>query len=65
MGMSFDGLAELAEEIRRQGFDEETASRFAALIGDTPIIDDAGKVVVRDGGRELARLKLHFFEDRP
>lgn len=37
----------------------ELASKYAALIGDTPELDDQGKVIVRDeNGFELARLSF-------
>lgn len=37
----------------------ELARQYAELIGDTPELDDAGRVVVRDqGGAEIARITL-------
>ena len=49
----------LMERIERLGYDEETAARFAALIGATPHRDEQGRIVVLDrDGRELARLAL-------
>jgi len=52
------GLEQLTQEIMAQGYDEATASEYAALIGDLPLTDEKGNVVVRDErGRELARLK--------
>lgn len=54
-------LEELAAEIMAQGVDTDTAFNYAALIGDTPLIED-GQVIVRDGTQEIARLKpLKFF----
>jgi hypothetical protein len=45
-----------------QGYDLETASHFAMLIGDTPCVDDQGRIIVEKDGKELARLKpLSFF----
>lgn len=52
-----NALNELVREIMRQGFDEATASRFAVLIGDTPEIDLAGNVIVRDGDQVIATLR--------
>ena len=61
--LSMEGFEKLAREIMALGYDEETASHYAALIGDTPAVDDAGQVVVLDEhGQELARLALNFFE---
>lgn len=37
----------------------ETASDYAARIGDTPEIDDNGRAIVRDdNGAEIARITL-------
>lgn len=50
----------LIDSIVALGFDEATAAHYAALIGDTPILDEEGKVVVLDrAGKELARLALN------
>ena len=55
-------LTELTQEIMAQGYDEETASDYAVLIGDTPCLDEHGNVLVIDGHRQLARLKpMKFF----
>lgn len=54
-----NGFDRLVTAIERLGFDEETAVDYAALIGDTPCLDESGLVVVTDEtGRELARLRL-------
>ena len=55
--MNEDSLTELTREIMAQGYDEETASDYAVLVGDTPCMDKAGNVVVMDGNKEIARLK--------
>jgi hypothetical protein len=56
---SFESFCELVEQIKALGYDEETAANFAAIIGDTPCVDDQGRTVVIDeDGRELARLDL-------
>ena len=41
----------------------ETASQYAAIVGDTPELADDGRVIVRDdSGAELARIILPFDE---
>jgi hypothetical protein len=58
-----ESFQELIDAIMALGFDEKTASDYAMLIGDTPVIDEQGRVVVSENGRELARLKLSYFDD--
>ncbi len=58
--MSDAAFNKLIDEIMTHGYDEKTASHFAALIGDTPAMDEHGNVVVMENGRELARFKLKF-----
>lgn len=53
---------ELVDEIMSKGFDEKTAALFARLIGDTPIIDNNGKIVVMENKKILAKLALNFFK---
>ena len=54
---------QLVAAIQRQGYDEPAAAELAALIGDTPIIDEDGSVIVMEQGRVIARLRpLHFFD---
>lgn len=51
-------------EIVLLGYDRDTATYYAARIGDRPIIDRDGKIIVFDlDGRELARLALDCFEN--
>lgn len=54
----------LAREIMTQGYDEATAYRFASLIGDTPIADEVGNILVYDRrGRQISKLKpLRIFQ---
>lgn len=61
-----NGLKEMTREIMEQGYDRETAGLYASLIGDLPLSDKHGNLIVRDErGRELARLKpLKMFEQR-
>jgi hypothetical protein len=60
--MDENSLTELAREIMAQGYDEETASNYAVLIGDTPCMDDADNVFVMDGRKKVATLNpLNFF----
>jgi hypothetical protein len=57
-------LTELTREIMAQGFDEQAASDYAVLIGDTPCMDAAGNVLVIENGRKIATLKpLKFFAE--
>jgi len=59
---TLETFSALVDAIKALGYDEDTACHYAALIGDTPCSDEAGKIVVQeDDGRELARLDLHFF----
>jgi hypothetical protein len=55
----------LVDEIVKLGYDRETAGDYAALIGDIPITDADGKIVVMGGTKVLARLELNFFEESP
>ena len=60
--MDEKSLTALTHEIMRQGYDENTASDFAVLIGDLPVRDAAGNILVMDGGKLLATLKpLEYF----
>ena len=62
MGHSKESFIELIKAIEGKGFDRETAGKFAVIIGDTPVFDETGNVVViDDGGKELARFKLDYF----
>lgn len=55
----------LVDEIQSQGYDEPAAAHFAALLGDRPVKDQDGRLVVVEQGREVARLRpLLFFGDR-
>lgn len=57
-----ESFVALIKEIQAQGYDRNTAGRYAVLIGDTPTIDEEGKVVVMDGNKEVARIRpLRFF----
>jgi hypothetical protein len=52
------------DEIMALGYDEETAGNYAAIIGDIPVMDEQGRVVVLDDtGKELARLELKSFRE--
>jgi hypothetical protein len=56
------GLEEMARDIAQiNGINLQLANEYAALIGDTPELDDLGseRVIVRDeSGREIARVIL-------
>ncbi len=52
-------LDALSIQIQALGYDRRTADHYAALIGDTPMIDADGLTCVEDDhGQVLARLKL-------
>jgi hypothetical protein len=56
--MTQESLAELARQIMAQGYDLQKAALYAALIGDLPIADGKGNLIVRDErGREIDRIK--------
>lgn len=58
MSMSFEAFEDMIAAIMRQGYDLETAAEYAKWIGDTPILDTAGKLlVINDRGEVLARLQ--------
>ena len=50
----------LVQELQDMGFDAATANRYAAIIGDTPIVDEAtGKLVILDErGIEIALINM-------
>jgi len=57
--MTIENFLELAKQIQMEnGLDEETASHYAALVGDTPVLDEDGLVFVYEGEKEIARIKL-------
>lgn len=59
---SCESFYALIDAIKALGFDEKTAGRYAAWIGDTPIFDSGGKIVVEDDqGREIDRIALDYF----
>jgi hypothetical protein len=58
----FGARVKLVREIHALGYDAKTAAHFARLIGDKPERDAGGRIIVKEHGRELARLTLKFFE---
>lgn len=61
--MELDAFAELIQEIMQQGYDRETAGRYAVSIGDIPTTDQTGNILVMDGNEVIATLKpLKMFE---
>lgn len=60
--MDTNSFNALIDEIMALGHNEDTAAKFARLIGDTPAFDTDGLVVVEEEGAVLARLKLKFFD---
>lgn len=58
-----EAFLKLVKEIESQGVDESTAAHYAALVGDTPLMEADGTILVREGHRIIARLKpLKFFD---
>lgn len=51
-----DFLPILRRAIMGLGYDESTASRFAVLLGDTPLKDADGNILVMEGDTLLATL---------
>lgn len=57
-------LHEMKAQIMAQGYDALTAAKYAGLIGDTPVLDERGNVLVHDGEKVVAVLKpLPFFRE--
>lgn len=55
-------LDTLAENIRALGYSAAQADAWAAIIGDTPVIDGS-HLIVQSGSEILARLPLSAFPD--
>ena len=55
--MDLRSFNSLKRAIMLQGFDEATATEYAVEIGDTPLTDEAGNVLVMAGDRLIATLK--------
>ena len=59
---SDESFRALFDSIMALGLDEATAARYACQIGDTPIIDADGRIVVMDDhGKVIARLAMARF----
>lgn len=59
-----EGLTNLCNEIMALGYDEETASHYAVLLGDTPLTDPSGRMIVMENGNVLATLPpLKFYQE--
>lgn len=59
-----DFIEPMIEQIMAQGYDRETAGRFAVLIGDTPVEDEHRNVLVMEGTKVIATLKpLPMFKE--
>lgn len=48
----------MIREMISLGYDDKTAAAYAVAIGNHPELDQAGKVIVRIDGKEVARLQL-------
>lgn len=58
------GLEQMQKEIEAQGVSKENAWKYAQIIGDTPVFDGSGNILVIDyqTGKEIAKLRpLKFF----
>lgn len=54
---SFEAFAQAIADANK--LDRDTAADYASRIGDTPELDDNGRVIVRDdNGAEIARITL-------
>jgi hypothetical protein len=62
-GHSEESFSRLIDEIMALGYDEKTAGDFAVFIGDTPIQDEQGNIIVMQDGQVVARLNLKSFAD--
>ncbi len=59
--MMFDEFTAAVDRVVAMGYDRETAAYYVSRIGDTPELDAAGKVVVRDhDGNVVAVLKDYY-----
>lgn len=57
--MTEQDFARLVDLIKARGYDEETAIRYAEIIGDTPEVDGQGHTLVRNlRGEIIDRLTL-------
>lgn len=56
--MNKEAFKKLAQKIVRTGIDEATAAHYAAIIGDTPMVDKDGNIVIKEDGKIVARLKI-------
>jgi len=62
--IDFDAFSKLVDEIMSLGYDEKTACRYARLIGDRPLTDEKGQILVMEDNKVLAKLKLKFFQEQ-
>ena len=46
--MDLEGFDQLVQALRERGFNDATAQKYAAIIGDTPEENAAGQWVIRD-----------------
>jgi hypothetical protein len=58
MSMTFEAFSDLVDCVAAlNGLTEELAAELVAEVGDTPMLDDSGLVVVTDGSGKEHRLK--------
>lgn len=64
MSMSAEDFGGLVRAIVELGYSQAVATRYAVAIGDTPVVDEEGRVVVMEGKKVVERLRLKFFEEK-
>jgi len=60
--MDEHAFEDMIREIQKQGYDAATAARLAALIGDLPIKDEQGRLVVLDETKRHVVARLQWTE---
>ena len=46
--MTYEGMVEMAVVLQERGLSEDRPLHYASLIGDTPELDEDGKLVIRE-----------------
>ncbi len=64
MSMDLEEFRGLAKAIEAIGIGPELAARYARLIGDVPVRDEGGHVLVIENGKTIASLRLDFFDEK-
>jgi hypothetical protein len=58
-----ESLESLADEIAALGYSQEQASTWAIEIGDTPVLDTDGNILVTGDNGSTVKLRLKSFDD--